>query len=391
VATVSDALRDGRTHDAIDALRTMHRLGIVPRLGSMCRWVRDADAVRAGRVDGGGATALVEEPDPLIVTCLDLVMRVADPERYPYLSPHGTIDTSSAIAKPWAVTALRDPASGRDGILTIPKKEREACCAKFAEVHREAAATRVPPNEHDLVIHVSAPNAAGLEDSDAARAAVQRVEVPHIPSAFVLTDVLSTAECARIVRAAESVGYLPDRPISASAASKASVLAHNLVWLVDSMTDKIIFDRVRKHLPAALDGHELRGINRRWRLYRYSEPGQAYRCHIDGGWTGSGTSRDAFPDAGEYLPDAYGDRSSRLTFLIYLNEGFEGGETTYFLPAPGREATLEARRVAPRAGNVMVFPHSCTRGNLLHEGSSVTRGVKYIARTEVLFEGFEAV
>jgi hypothetical protein len=36
---------------------------------------------------------------------------------------------------------------------------------------------------------------------------------------------------------------------------------------------------------------------------------------------------------GEYIFDAFGDRWSRLTFLVYLNDDFEGGCTTYYTPS----------------------------------------------------------
>jgi hypothetical protein len=44
--------------------------------------------------------------------------------------------------------------------------------------------------------------------------------------------------------------------------------------------------------------------------------------------------------------------------------------------------TCGYRGVVPRAGSVLVFPHGEAKA-LLHEGSPVTQGVKYIARTEV--------
>lgn len=83
--------------------------------------------------------------------------------------------------------------------------------------------------------------------------------------------------------------------------------------------------------------------------------------------------------------DAYGDRWSRLTFLIYLNEGFEGGCTTFFVPT-AEVGHLEARPVQPVAGSVMCFPHGDTGGALLHEGSAVMSGAKFIVRTDVLYE-----
>ncbi len=45
---------------------------------------------------------------------------------------------------------------------------------------------------------------------------------------------------------------------------------------------------------------------------RYTDAERAvYRPHIDGSWPGSGVMGD-----GRYVHDAYGDRRSRLTFLI---------------------------------------------------------------------------
>lgn len=58
-------------------------------------------------------------------------------------------------------------------------------------------------------------------------------------------------------------------------------------------------------------------------------PGAVYRPHVDGAWPGSGVD----PETKEYVFDAYGDRWSRLTFLVYLNDGFEGGCTTYYTPS----------------------------------------------------------
>lgn len=57
---------------------------------------------------------------------------------------------------------------------------------------------------------------------------------------------------------------------------------------------------------------------------------------------------------------------SRLTLLIYLNDDFEGGCTTFFLPS-SFQGVLEARPVKPRTGAVCVFPHGAAKGSLLHE------------------------
>lgn len=70
--------------------------------------------------------------------------------------------------------------------------------------------------------------------------------------------------------------------------------------------------------------------------------------------------------------------------LIYLNDEFSGGCTTFF--TPGATVGLNAWPVRPVAGSALVFPHGATQGSLLHEGSGVTEGAKYVIRTEVLYE-----
>lgn len=50
---------------------------------------------------------------------------------------------------------------------------------------------------------------------------------------------------------------------------------------------------------------------------------------------------------------------------------------------PGYHAA--AANVCTLAGNVLVFPHGDTMGSLVHEGAAVTRGAKYVIRTDVLY------
>lgn len=202
-----------------------------------------------------------------------------------------------------------------------------------------------------------------------------RHDVPFVPGAFLLHGVLNTSECTQILSSSTAMGYAPDSPLNAPA---RSINAHTFVWVVDEAMARVVFERCRGLLPPAIDGGALAGLNARWRCYRYV-PGAHYRPHVDGAWPGSG-----FRD-GKLVYDVYGDRWSRLTFLIYLNDDFDGGATTFYTPSP-KVGVLDSRGVRPKTGSVLVFPHGDTNGSLVHEGSPVTRGAKYVVRTEVLYK-----
>lgn len=87
-------------------------------------------------------------------------------------------------------------------------------------------------------------------------------------------------------------------------------------------------------------------------------------AQIDGAWPASALDDTTTPPS--YIYDSDPTVYSRLTLLIYLNDDFDGGCTTFFLPSPN-SGVLEARPVKPRAGTVCIFPHGATAGSLLHE------------------------
>ena len=72
------------------------------------------------------------------------------------------------------------------------------------------------------------------------------------------------------------------------------------------------------------------------------------------------------------------------TLLLYLDtlEEYDGGATTFF-DATSEETAVHAARV-PK-GSVLCFCHGMQPLSPLHEGSPVTRGVKHVVRTDVLY------
>lgn len=78
---------------------------------------------------------------------------------------------------------------------------------------------------------------------------------------------------------------------------------------------------------------------------------------------------------------------SFLTLLIYLNDDFTGGETRFFPDKQhcrflrDREVKEPTHVVVPQLGQALLNIHP-----ILHEGSEVTRGTKYVVRTDVLYQ-----
>lgn len=91
------------------------------------------------------------------------------------------------------------------------------------------------------------------------------------------------------------------------------------------------------------------GLPKDLRFYKYN-PGQRFKMHKDGPWKEGGFT-------------------SRLTFLLYLNDAFTGGETDF-----------RDFKVLPVTGDALLFIH-----DTWHEGAAVSSGVKYVLRSDVLY------
>lgn len=171
-------------------------------------------------------------------------------------------------------------------------------------------------------------------------------------SSFTLSSIYSPQECAALIAKAEQHGF-----------EKAMVSSRHgaVINLNVRNNDRVIWDdpelaedlwlRVKDYLPKMRVGRELRGLNERFRFYRYTE-GQVFRWHCDG-----------------YFERENGEQSV-LTFLIYLNEDYLGGETNF-----------EWAKVKGKTGMGLIFPH-----HLVHQGNAVLGdGVKYVIRTDVMY------
>eukprot|EP01127_Copromyxa_protea_P012382 TRINITY_DN3223_c0_g1_i1.p1 TRINITY_DN3223_c0_g1~~TRINITY_DN3223_c0_g1_i1.p1 ORF type:complete len:176 (-),score=17.91 TRINITY_DN3223_c0_g1_i1:55-582(-) len=137
------------------------------------------------------------------------------------------------------------------------------------------------------------------------------------------------------------------------------------------LPEKIVIDGIvwcRQELGGGMSGGPL---NKRWRFNKYSA-GHFFKPHFDAGYNYSA------------------DEQTILTFILYLNDGFDGGETTfypgdmkasYLPPVPGIEYPC-----SPKTGSVLIF-QQIGKENPRHEGTPHTSEgqFKYILRSDVAY------
>ena len=216
-------------------------------------------------------------------------------------------------------------------------------------------------------------NVVGLADIHTKK--IKRVEVEGVDGAFQLLNVLSNEECLRFREISESVGYIPD-----AAVSLPRSVRHNdsLTWVVDKKLHDIIWSRCESFMQDEANifhGKKPLGLNQRFRFYKYSE-GDYFSLHTDGAWPGSAVENRRL------ISNAYPDRFSKMTFLLFLSDAFSGGETS-FLVDEKNSKTIDVRTPI---GGVLCFPHGMHPLHSLHSSKEISRGVKYIIRSDVLYE-----
>uniref|UniRef100_A0A6B2KZU4 Fe2OG dioxygenase domain-containing protein n=1 Tax=Arcella intermedia TaxID=1963864 RepID=A0A6B2KZU4_9EUKA len=69
------------------------------------------------------------------------------------------------------------------------------------------------------------------------------------------------------------------------------------------------------------------------------------------------------------------DHRSIFTIMVYLNDNFTGGKTTFF-----DDDGKEILSVTPKTGMALIFNH-----DVMHLGGEIVKGTKFIVRTDVMF------
>jgi hypothetical protein len=238
-----------------------------------------------------------------------------------------------------------------------------------------------------------------------------------VEGSFILKNVLDKAECEAIMTAVRSLneymasGQLCDKSVEVLETEMSEILhenksrrpsQHHTPCYVENGDLSTLTARVRPHLPHHAGPQNSSyladfPISTFLRCYDY-HTSDASTPHFDRSFN-------------VHEKDAMGRNTGHLlqftaySMLLYLNDDFEGGHTTFFPLQPDhiedvarsrrgntslREVTADTPRVSviPKQGDVLIFPHGRHSGchpDPLHEGSVILSGRKTIIRTDIIY------
>ena len=173
----------------------------------------------------------------------------------------------------------------------------------------------------------------------------------HSDIIWTIADFLTKEECEELIHLSEAAGFDEAKVSFSSGARMMKGLRNNdrLMHEDKALADKL-WERLRAFCPETIEDAQAIGLNEMFRFYRY-EKGQRFKRHIDG----------------RFKKDE--KTESRITFMIYLNEGYEGGETAF------NDVTIK-----PQTGTALCFIHEQK-----HESTPLVSGVKYALRSDVMY------
>jgi len=183
---------------------------------------------------------------------------------------------------------------------------------------------------------------------------------------YTIPKFMSPAECKALIELGENLGFQASGLAIGQDLFRIKEKTRNNLRLMfeDEEMAARLWSRLGPLVDTKYDNRIAFGLNWRFRLYKY-EVGGIFAPHVD----------EQMDLPGE------GNLSTRFTFMVYLNENLKGGETTFFERRRKGQKSLKVKRIIrPKEGMALAFDHL-----LFHEGSVVTKGVKYALRTDIVY------
>lgn len=172
------------------------------------------------------------------------------------------------------------------------------------------------------------------------------------PQIFLIEDFLTWEECDQYINLSEEKQFEEAKiNVFGRQLMNKGVRNNDRLMIFDEKLAENLFEKAVEFLPQKHEGYSVENFNEMLRVYKYA-PGQQFKMHRDGSYIRNEKEKSLY------------------TFMIYLNDDFEGGETEF----------ENLFTVAPKKGTALVFYHP-----LRHEGKTLISGLKYVLRTDVMY------
>ncbi|WP_375559395.1 2OG-Fe(II) oxygenase [Bernardetia sp. OM2101] len=177
------------------------------------------------------------------------------------------------------------------------------------------------------------------------------MKTTHLLSNRIITikNFFTPQECKKYIDLSENLGYEAAKLDTGKVVSE--IRNNKRAFYENQELADLIFERGKDLFVPKIGNSEVVGVNELFRFYKY-EKGHQFKGHQDGNFIRNESE------------------ASYFTFMIYLNEGYKGGETTFL-----------KHRIIPQEGMALIFLHK-----LYHEGSEVLEGRKYVLRSDIMYK-----
>lgn len=173
---------------------------------------------------------------------------------------------------------------------------------------------------------------------------------------LIVENIFSKEDCKNLIYVSEHIGYTPASCYTVNGVEHFDFnMRKSLRCILDDVNvAKFIEEKIKDYIPQVYNEKKFHSVNERLRFLKYDGSGH-FAKHVDG----------------NYSDDK---RQSFITILIYLNEGYKGGFTRYYL-----NNTMTT--IIPKTGMICLMDQE-----IEHDVPELTEGIKYVIRTELMYE-----
>lgn len=175
--------------------------------------------------------------------------------------------------------------------------------------------------------------------------------IEHSNDVFTIQNLWSAPKCQQFIQKSEAEGFEKALVNTINGPMEMTDFRNNdrLFWEDEDLAEQI-WEAIEEFVPCDLGEYQAIGLNELFRFYRY-DVRQQFDWHYDAPYQRNQNERSFY------------------TFMIYLNDDFEGGETAF-----------DTIKITPKTGDGLFFFQE-----LEHAGLPILKGRKYILRSDIMY------